>query len=419
MTSGSSRAVGWLVVGSSWVGLLFHFGSLLVNTFGIFLTAVCAEYGWTRTEVSLAFTFAMGTAMVSMPLAGWVTDRYGSRWLILASTAVFGLAIASLAGLDGRYWQLVATFLLLGLVGPGTSAIPHASLITRHKFRRSGLALGIAMSGTAVGGIFWPPAGQYLLDTYGLHTSYYLLGAGVLFLAVPAMALFLRESIEAMPAGPVVAPALGLSRMEALRSPIFLILGVSFVVFMAAVQATMIHLPPMLTDRGMTADRAAQVVSLLGLAGILGRVGSGYLLDLISTVTVPVAAFLLVASGIFLLATGVTGLPAAAATLLVGLGYGAEAASIPWLIRRYFGTRAFGQIYSYLFVAVPVGGALGPVLMGFGYDRWGSYRFILLFWGTLTLFAAGLLLRLATHDHRKIDRPEGGTTHGVDQDDTI
>ena len=388
---------GWLVITASWVGLFFHFGSLLVNTFGIFMTALCAQYGWSRTEVSLAFTIAMGMAMISMPVAGWLTDKFGSRKLILVSTTLYGLALAAMALQTGSYWQLIIIFMILGVAGPGTSAIPHASLLTRHKFTRSGLALGIAMSGTAVGGIFWPPAGQYVLERFGLEAGYLALGAGVLLVALPVMTILLRErSKELPPAEQGTDHRFTVStRFEVLRSRPFLILATSFVIFMASVQAVMIHLSPMLTDRGMAAGRAAQIVSLLGLAGIVGRIGSGYLLDLVHPIIVPLTAFLLVAAGTLLLATGLVGIPAAMATLLVGLGYGAEAASIPYLIRRYFGTRIFGQIYSFLFVAVPIGGALGPALMGYGYDRWGSYRSILIGWAALTLLAALLLLRLS------------------------
>ena len=406
----------WSVVGASWIGLFFHFGSLLINTFGIFLTSLCAEFGWTRAEVSLAFTLAMVTAMISMPVAGWVTDRHGSRWLIIGATTLYGLALAALAGQSGAYWQLVAIFLLLGLLGPGTSAIPHATLLARRRSARAGLALGVAMSGTAVGGIVWPAAAQYLLDRFGLRTGYLLLGAGILLIAVPVMLLLLREEPGRQSAPPPgsEASSAGLTRLEALRSPAFLILGISFIIFMASVQAIMIHLVPMLTDRGMLASRAAWIASLLGLAGIFGRIVCGYLLDLLPPTTVPVIAFLLVAVGIILLATGASGALAMVAVLLIGFGYGADAASIPCLIRHYFGTRAFGQIYSYLFVAVPIGGAIGPMLMGIGFVRWGSYRLVLIGWGVLTLLAAGLMLRLATLGRDAVDRSKGVGTDGLD-----
>ena len=83
--------------------------------------------------------------------------------------------------------------------------------------------------------------------------------------------------------------------------------------------------------------------------------------------------------------------------MLIGFGYGAESATIPYLVSRYFGLRSFGEIYSYLFVTVPLGGAIGPVLMGAGFDRSGSYRVALLLCGLATTIAALMMLRLGSY----------------------
>ena len=130
-TEAAHHRSAWLVVATSSVGLFFHFGSLLVNAFGVFLTSMCDEFGWSRTQVSMAFMLATLTAMLTMPLTGWLTDRFGARRPILMSMTVFGASYASLSLLTPRLWHLCAVFLLLGLVGPGTSAVPHATLISR------------------------------------------------------------------------------------------------------------------------------------------------------------------------------------------------------------------------------------------------------------------------------------------------
>src|SRR5215510_11716774 len=140
----------WLVVVVSSVGLFFHFGSLLVNAFGVFLTTLCDQFHWSRGQVSFAFALA--------PLTGWLTDRFGSRRPILVCMAVFGALYASLSFLTPHLWHFYAVFLILGLVGPGTSAVPHASLISRWFTGRRGLALGLVMCGTATGGVIWPRA---------------------------------------------------------------------------------------------------------------------------------------------------------------------------------------------------------------------------------------------------------------------
>ena len=396
----AKRRSAWLVVAVSSVGLFLHFGSLLVNAFGVFLTTLCDQFNWSRGQVSGAFALATLAAMLTMPLTGWLTDRFGSRRPILVCMAVFGALYASLSFLTPHLWHLYAVFLILGLVGPGTSAVPHASLISRWFTGRRGLALGLAMSGTATGGVIWPRATQALIDQFGWRNAYAISGGAALLVAVPLLLLFLKD-----PSAPVRSSrqsaadgeADGLTRGEALRGSLLWLLLFAFVIVSMSIQACMIHLIPMLKDRGMTAASAALASSLFGLAGIVGRLGIGYLLDKLPAERVPAIAFSVVAAGIFLLFAGATGASAYAAAMLIGFGYGSESATIPYLVGRYFGLRSFGEIYSYLFITVPLGGALGPLLMGAAFDRNGSYQLALLFCGVATVVAALVLLRLGSY----------------------
>ena len=67
----------------------------------------------------------------------------------------------------------------------------------------------------------------------------------------------------------------------------------------------------------------------------------------------------------------------------MGLGQGAEFDILPYAISRYFGLRAFGAIYSSIFAAVTLGGAIGPFVMGMSFDATGSYSVALLsFYGS-------------------------------------
>ena len=396
----AKRRSAWLVVAASSVGLFLHFGSLLVNAFGVFFTTLCDQFHWSRTQVSFAFTLATLTAMLTMPLTGWLTDRFGARRPILICTTLFGALYASLSLLTPSLWHLYAVFLLLGLLGPGTSAVPHASLISRWFTERRGLALGLAMSGTALGGVIWPSATQSLLDGFGWRNTYAISGGAVLLIAVPLLLVLLKEPSTTVRSSKEVATgaqAEGLTRGEALRGGLLWLLLFAFFVISMSIHACMIHLVPLLKDRGMTPANAAFAASLMGVAGMIGRLGTGYLLDLLPAERVPTIAFSLVAAGIFLLGAGATGTGSYFAAMLIGFGYGAESATIPYLVSRYFGLRSFGEIYSYLFITVPLGGALGPVLMGMGYDRTGSYRLVLLLCGGATMVAALTLLRLGSY----------------------
>ncbi|HEX2489618.1 MAG TPA: MFS transporter [Blastocatellia bacterium] len=394
------RRSAWSVVAVSSIGLFLHFGSLLVNAFGVVLTTLCDQFQWSRGQVSDAFSLATLSAMAAMPLTGWLTDRLGSRRPILVCMTLFGALYASLSALTPSLWHLYAVFLLLGLVGPGTSAVPHASLISRWFTERRGLALGVAMCGTAFGGVIWPSATQRLLNYFGWRNTYAISGGAVLFVAVPLLFLLLKEPstiARKSEQSALDAQAEGLTRGEALRGSLLWLLLFAFFIISMSIHACMIHLVPMLKDRGMTPESAALAASLFGAAGMIGRLGMGYLLDLFPAERVPTIAFSVVAAGIFLLFAGATGGTAYCAAMLIGFGYGAESATIPYLVGRYFGLRSFGEIYSYLFITVPLGGALGVSGIGRVFDRMGSYQPVLLFCGVATVVAALALLRLSSY----------------------
>ena len=80
------------------------------------------------------------------------------------------------------------------------------------------------------------------------------------------------------------------------------------------------------------------------------------------------------------------------AVILVGVG--AELDVMPYVVSRYFGLRAFGEIYSYTFAVFTLGGVIGPLLMGAGFDATGSYSLVLATFVMAALTAAGLMTRL-------------------------
>jgi predicted MFS family arabinose efflux permease len=169
----------------------------------------------------------------------------------------------------------------------------------------------------------------------------------------------------------------GMNSREALRdSRFWLLFGAVFLVAMSVI-GCLIHLVPMLTDRGISAQSAAFAISLLGGAVIPGRVGSGYLLDRIHASHVAAYFFSAAAVGILLLLSGMSGFIVFVAAALVGLGMGAEGELIAYLVGRYFGLRSFSEVYGYALISFTLGGIIGPLVMGIGFDVTGSYRFAL------------------------------------------
>jgi hypothetical protein len=101
--------------------------------------------------------------------------------------------------------------------------------------------------------------------------------------------------------------------------------------------------------------------------------------------------------GVVMLWGGVTGGLTFVAAILLGMGFGAEGDLIAYTVSRYFGLRAFGEIYGYAFAVFTLAGVIGPPVMGMGFDATGSYRFVLGGFAVATLTAAGLMTRLGPY----------------------
>jgi MFS family permease len=165
----------------------------------------------------------------------------------------------------------------------------------------------------------------------------------------------------------------------------------------ASVHGAALHMSAIFTDRGVTAERAAVATALVGIAVMLGRVTSGYLLDRLFAPRVAMLFYGATALGIGILCTGASGPSALVASFLVGLGMGAEVESMAYMISRYFGLLAFGTAYGHAFGAFMLSGAAGVFLMGAGYDRFHSYTVPLAALCGATVLAVVLLSRLGPY----------------------
>jgi MFS family permease len=392
-----SRATrrGWAAVFAAAVGLFLSFGSIAVYSFTVFLKQLTETFGWSRGGVSFAFTCACLAGLGSVLVTGRLVDRIGGRMVAIVATALFGLSFCSLGFISGEIWQLYVIFLFLGISGGGTSAVAYSSVVSRWFDERRGLALGLTMAGTGLGSAAAPAIAQALIDAVDWRIAYIAFGLTVLLVACPVLIVWLREPARGGRRRQEKAEGVavtGISAREARRSSKLWIMIASLFLGAAAVQGCLIHLVPLLTDMGVTAERAAFAASVFGAANLIARLGTGYLLDRIFAPYVVVAAFGAAAFGSALLLAGSAwALPA---TLLLGFGLGAETDAVPYLVSRYFGLRAFGEIYSNAFVTVPLGGAIGPLLVGVGFDQTGAYQIPLVCCCIALVVAALLMTRL-------------------------
>jgi MFS family permease len=390
--SAPGRNPGWLVVLAAYFGAMVSFGSLLVFTFSIFLKPLSGAFGWSRESISAAFGFAALTVAVCSPPLGHLLDRFGPRRVILPCMAVFGIGFASLGFLTASLAHFYTVFVVLGIVGNGTTQMGYSRAVSTWFDRRRGLALALVMAGVGTGAMVFPTVAQALIAGYGWRTAYIVLGSLVLLLGLPLTALFVREKPRV---GVQTHTTLdGATVAQGVRSRVFWILIGTLFLSSISVNGAIAHLSPLLTDRGVAARNAALAASLLGLASFCGRLITGFLLDRFFGPRVGFFLYAAAAAGILLLGTAGAALPGMGAAVLIGLGVGAEADLTPYLLTRYFGLRAFSTLYGFTWTAYAIAGAIGPVWMGKVFDATGSYASLLTTLSAATLVSAGLLLLL-------------------------
>jgi MFS family permease len=341
-------------------------------------------------------------------LIGLLVDRYGARRVVLPATVIFGSILVLSKILTANLWQFYAFYLTLGVIGSGMSPVPYGNVVSHWFDRRRGLGLGLMMFGLGFGAMVMPSLAQRLIAMFGWRVAYAAVGSGILLISAPVVAAFLRERPEKMgllPDGVARASSararecddLGLSWHDAWHSPTFWLMVSAFFLVGASVHACVLHTAAILTDLGSTAQAAALASSLVGVALLIGRVGSGYLLDRFFGPRIAAIFFGAVAIGIALLWIGNSRELGYTGAFLVGLGMGAEVDIIAYLTSRYFGLRAFGEIYGYAFGAFALAGGIGTFLMGFGFDLTGSYRTPLVGFFAATLVAIVLMIRLGPY----------------------
>lgn len=405
----------WWIVFGSVLGLIVGNVTILQFCTSVLMKPIMAEFGWSRTVPSAAVGLGSLFAAIATPFIGRLIDRRGIKPVTLTAIALFALATAAMAVAPGVAIVFLAMFSVVGLFSGGQAPLPYAKSIAAAFDRRRGLALGIAMTGVGLGAALVPRLTQTYLEHFGWRGAFAAMGLTVFVIAFPAVALFLREpgTRAAGAHAPSSANLPGLEAREVLRSRSFWIMAFVFTCIPVVANGIIFHLIALLTDRAIPAERAVAVFAAIGPSLIVGRLLCGWLLDQFFGPYVAVAFIVLPAIGVLVLLTGVDPTLTTVGAVLVGLGLGAEVDLIGYLQSRYFGLRAFGQVYGYLFAIFTVGTGIGPFVMGATFDAFGSYRPVLMAFFVVLVAAAIAMLRLPRSYPFPVEPANPSTNHRI------
>jgi MFS family permease len=351
--------------------------------YSVFLVALLQDFGWSRSVLAGAFSvFTLVHGGLGPPL-GWLAGRLGPRWVVLAGGLLLGGALL-LDGAIAAPWHLYLAFGLLTALGVATAGwVPAVILVQRWFPQRIGTALGVTSAGIGFGIFLVVPLCQWLIDHLGWRWAFRAMGVLIAAWVVPATLWLVRDSpaASAVAEAPALAaepadPAEDLTLGRAIREARFWLLGTLQGCVALTNQMLLVHQVAYLVDHGIPPLSAAAVVGVIGLASVAGKVGGGWMSDVLDRRVVYTLGMALVSASIA--ALGLLALHPMVAlafvyAILLGVGYGIPAAITPAVISDAFRTRHFGAIFGTLQVANAIGGSLGPWIAGHVFDATGGY----------------------------------------------
>ncbi len=394
LTVGASSEfrAGGKVVFASAVGAAAGVTGMSVYALSILIGPLTESFGWSREQLGAAKTVATAGFVLTAPFVGWFADRIGARPLAMGSLAALALAMFWMTQIGPSVTSFYLSFFALAVVGGATTPLVWTRAVATWFREKRGLAMALTLSGPGVVGVVTPLMLDTLIERFDWRAAYVTMGCFAALALIP-VGFWFRENRAATPATTVSAAptASGYSVREALHTRWFWQIALAFVLIGAVVSALMVHLVPLMMDAGLGRTLAVRIAGVLGLSVIFGRLLTGWLVDRFHPPYVA-AAFLIMPVFGCLLLTGetVTPLIVICAIAFIGLAAGSEVDLVPYLTARYFGLRAYGKIYSWMFIAFYAGVAVGPLLLGRVYDRDGHYDTGLLL--AIPVLAAGVVL---------------------------
>jgi len=366
------------------IGMLF--------SYGVFFSAFEAEFGWSRTLLSLASS--IGTLMMGVmaSVLGSLADRFGPRRVLLVTGPIYAIGFVLMSQITAP-WQLFLIFASFVGIGLGSHDVITLSTVSRWFSARRGIMSGVVKTGTAAGQVVLPFLAALMIASLGWRQALVVLGIATGVILVLA-ALMMSHPKRAPSNASVDGNRDGSSFAEARRSRVFWTLASIQFLFFVTVISVPVHIAVHGMDLGMSTARAALLLSTLGAASALGRLGVGWTVDRIGGRLALILCLAILSASLGCLIVTEAQALLFAVIAAYGFAHGGLFTVVSPTVAGVFGNRAHGAIFGAILLSGTIGGATGPVLVGLAFDVLGSYQPAFVTLTLLSALAFGLALSL-------------------------
>lgn len=403
-------------------GWVITFVGLLVVTivygckfcFGTLFGALLDEFGWSRTMVTSVFSVSILAQAFLQPLGGALLDKYGPRKMLTAGAALLCVSLA-MFGNAHSLWSVYFSYgIMFSLATVAAGFVINTTMVSHWFERKRGIAVGIVAAGTSLGLFIFNPLLAYLIGLYGWRNAMVILGiAAGIVIAVTVLVLAKDRpedigqhidgiAVEVTPPPPATsrttesASSIVLRNWtfrEAISTREFWLLFVAYIGYLFCWYSVTNHAVMAMCDMGLERVKAAGIFGCIGLVGAISGLISAWIADRLRDRKYMVAAaYLTLGLGALLFSRTTTSIGMLYVIMvLMGFGHGA-AVLLSAVVADRFGVKAMGAIWGTITMAGLLGGAVGPMVVGYTYDVLKSYTVAWLMLTVLLLLSAAFVL---------------------------
>lgn len=359
------------------MGSALSVNSYILSTFAPYLIE---EFGWSRSQWALAGIVQM-LLMVSLPLAGRLTDIYGPRRVAAVGALSFPLFLVAIAMMNGDIRVYLGIYIAQTIICSTTTSTVYSRVVAEVFKIRRGLALAIAGMSPPLIGALGAPLMTSFVQGHGWRSGYLAVAAFSAVCAVITLALLPKGRPGATAQNPASAagPSFGGAFRVISRTPAFWVMIVATLLINLPFALAASQLKLVILDQGISDSNAALLISAFALGSVLGRIISGTALDILPAHAIATINFGLPAIGLLLLASSHDSLPVVGlAIILIGVSFGGEGDILPYLVTRHFEISVFSTVLGLLTSATGISVAMGNAILGLTLAATNSFHTYLL-----------------------------------------
>ncbi|MGO8855070.1 MAG: oxalate/formate MFS antiporter [Steroidobacteraceae bacterium] len=370
----------------------------------LFVNPIDAKYHWGRSAIQVAFTIFVLIETWLIPVEGYLVDRFGPRWVVLAGAVLVALAWV----VNSAASSLPVLYFGAALGGIGTGCVYGTCVGNALKWfpGRRGLAAGITASGFGAGAALTIGPIAAMINSSGYEQAFLRFGliqGGIVFV----MAWLLLAPPAQLVAAKVNAnqTAHGYTPAEVLRSPVFYVLYLMFVLIASGGLTMAASMAPIAKDLnidkvpvqlfGFTLPALVFALSLNRIFDGVGRPFFGWLSDQIGREYTMALAFLIGAAALFTLnQAGSNPVVFVLVTALYFGVYGEIFSLFPATQGDTFGAKYAASNAGMLYTAKGAGALLVPIAAGLAKAHgWGAVFTLAMTFNVIAAFLALFVLK--------------------------